>query len=410
MRAFLRLPPALVSARRHSLLLSRNRAHLISTRLGVAAVFLGIATIAWIPIDVTLFDADWHVVAPLSMGRIVAGLLFLMIGTLQPRSLNLRQALGLIGLMVCIGMGFFLYAHTVIAEMGPSHVEGPGHAQYLLFPIALAAGLAIFPLTLVEAAVFLAAPVAALALESLDNDGSVVWAQAGVAVFLMCSIALTTAICSVCQLKLLFDLQKQSAVDPLTRMFSRRAGTRLLEMLFAKAERTNSAFSLVLMDLDHFKQVNDGHGHDAGDRVLRDAAKCLFGRLRRDDVLIRWGGEEFVLLLSGTSAEHAAQVVVELCRFGLGHRPDGSIQTVSVGLAERHCDVSQDWRRLIELADSRMYEAKRLGRNRLVATGGHASGLCHGVGAAETGLSQHHPDGATDDRRRADLGQAAAAA
>lgn len=375
--AIRKLPPALVSARSHSPLLSRSRTRFISARLGPAAIFLCLATIAWIPIDVVLFNADWNVVTPLMAGRVVAALLFLSIASLELRSASPLRGVAAIALLIGVGIGFFLYAHIVIEAAGPSHLAGPAHAQYLLMPVALAAGISIFPLALLEAGLLSAGPLIALTAETLLNDGYLTWHPANVAVILMFSVVVTTTVSSVSQLKLLSDLHEQSAIDSLTDTFSRRAGTELMGMLFARSERSNSPFSLALIDLDYFKKVNDGYGHDAGDRLLREVAQGLKGGLRREDVVIRWGGEEFVVLLFDTAAEKAAQIVVELCRFGLGRRPDGSVQTVSAGLAERQIDNTRNWQRLVEIADSRMYDAKTLGRDRLT---GPAAKSCRLVG------------------------------
>ena len=365
--AIANLPPNLVSARNHSLLLTHNRMRFISRRVGASAIFLCIATIAWIPIDIALFAADWGVLVSLIIGRVVTGLLFLAIASLQFRSATLQEGLGVVALMVGVGIAFFAYAHIVIAMAGDHNLAGLGHGQYLLLPIALAAGIGIFPLTLIEAVLLLGGPLAAFLIETLHNDGNAIWSQAGAAVLLMCSIAAITVVCSISQLKLLIDLHEQSTIDQLTGTLSRRAGIELLDVLFAKAQRSNGPFSLVLMDLDHFKKVNDGHGHDAGDCVLREVAQRLRGALRREDAVIRWGGEEFVLVLSNATAENAIQLIIKLCQFGLGNRPDGSMQTVSVGLAERLGDKTQNWQQLVEIADSRMYEAKKLGRDRLNA-------------------------------------------
>src|SRR3990170_7392473 len=128
--AIANLPPNLVSARNHSLLLTHNRMRFISRRVGASAIFLCITTIAWIPIDIVLFDADWGVLVPLIIGRVATGLLFLAIASLQFRSATLRQGIGAIGLMIGVGIGFFVYAHMVIATAGNPHLAGPGHAQY----------------------------------------------------------------------------------------------------------------------------------------------------------------------------------------------------------------------------------------------------------------------------------------
>jgi diguanylate cyclase (GGDEF)-like protein len=229
-------------------------------------------------------------------------------------------------------------------------------------------GLSVFPLTLREVGFIVLAPITALFLEL--NNGDSVWSQMGIATSLMCAVALATAVSSISQLKLLIALDEQSTIDPLTGMLSRRAGAELLDLLFAKSERAKGPLSLALLDLDHFKKVNDGYGHEAGDQLLREVAQKLKANLRQEDALIRWGGEEFLLVFSDIPAEAAARVIVTLCRSGLANRPDGSPQTASFGLAERRRDETQNWQSLIAIADCRAYEAKRLGRSRLVAQSG----------------------------------------
>ncbi|HKZ95353.1 MAG TPA: GGDEF domain-containing protein [Hyphomicrobiaceae bacterium] len=368
--AVMKLPPRLMSSRDHSVLLSMRRMHFLTARLGVTAIFLCIATIAWIPIDGVLFGWDWNILLPLIVGRMATGLMFFAIASLQLRSASLHQGVGALGSTICIGTGFFIYSHMVLAGGGSAVLEGPGHAQYLLMPVALAVGISIFPLTLKEVSLILFVPFAALMFEMLRSDGGEAWSHTGTAVSLMCAVVITTAVCSLSQLKLLIALEEQSTIDPLTGTLSRRAGIELLDLLFARSDRAKSPLSLALLDLDHFKKVNDGYGHDAGDQLLREVVQGLKGRLRREDALIRWGGEEFLLVFSGMPAESAAELIVKLSRSGLALRPDGSMQTASAGLAEQQDDQVQSWHELIEIADSRMYEAKKLGRNRLIARGG----------------------------------------
>lgn len=125
---------------------------------------------------------------------------------------------------------------------------------------------------------------------------------------------IASVVCSISQLKLLIALEEQSTTDAVTGILSRRAGRELLELLFAKSEREKTSFSLILVDFDRFKEINDGHGHDAGDHVLRNAAQGLKSKLRREDALIRWGGEEFLLVFSGLPAESASQLILTLCQ------------------------------------------------------------------------------------------------
>jgi diguanylate cyclase (GGDEF)-like protein len=164
-------------------------------------------------------------------------------------------------------------------------------------------------------------------------------------------------------------LHRELTVDPLTGALSRRAGMELLDLMFAQCHRNRTPFSLAFLDLDHFKAVNDGCGHEAGDRVLRQVAARLKASERSSDALILWGGEEFILPLPAIDADTAAGLAVTLGR-SLGLRPDGRVQTVSVGLSERTLDRVRDWQQLVEIADARMYQSKTSGRDRLVGPDG----------------------------------------
>jgi len=365
LQTIVRMPSVLVSSRTHPALLTRNRMSFVARRLGAVSIFLAAATIGWIPIDVFFFGIDDPGVPQLALGRVVAALFFFVMSGIRLRLHTERDGIAALVFTVAIGIGFFMFAHSVIAH--GEDIAGPGHAQYLLMPIALVAGLSIFPLTLMEAALLTAAPLAALVIEIIWNDGAAALSQAGVGVLVMCAVAITTMTCSISQLKLLVDLHQQSTTDPLTGLLSRRAGIELLNVLFAESQRADTPLSLALLDLDRFKDVNDGFGHEAGDDVLRAVAAKLRAGLRRQDVVIRWGGEEMIVVLPGTRAAEAAPVLASFCDGGLAMRPDRSVQTASVGLAERRIDAAADWRQLVTSADQRMYAAKGAGRARLQA-------------------------------------------
>ena len=360
-----RLPPELISARHHPLLLTHHRALLMAERLGVTAVFMSVSTIAWIPIDFFLFQADWSLVAPLAAARVVAGALFLAIAGFKLRSDTARDVIESLALVVAVGVVFFLFAHRIIGDGEAGHVGGAGHAQYVLMPIALVAGIAIFPLTLREVLLLSVLPLAVVLIEVLHGDGGTIFSQASAAVLLMCAVGIAAAACSLSQLKLFASLHRESTIDHLTGALSRRAGAELLSLMSASCKKGSKPLSLAFFDLDNFKLVNDRYGHEAGDEVLKQAAARLKGTGLRGNGLIRWGGEEFVLVLPGTDADDAVNIVARLGR-SLGLRPDGSTQTVSIGLAECGADQIKSWKQLVETADQRMYLAKKAGRDRLL--------------------------------------------
>ena len=359
------LPADLISSRSHDVLLAHYRMRFLSERLGAMLIFLGIATVAWIAIDIVLFNANWDIVLPLAAGRMVTAAAFVTIGSAQARGVCQHQPIAALALTVITGIGFFFFAHAVVGHSDNAVVASTGHAQYMLLPIALAVGLSVFPLTLIEATAIASVPLLAFLAETLLFDGGHVWLYPGLAALLICLIMLTTATSAMSQLVLLKELFGKSAFDPLTRAISRLAGTELLTIMFEHARRAEEPLSLLLIDLDRFKSVNDGRGHEAGDQLLREVVDTIRQHLRRQDAVIRWGGEELVVLLPDTTASQAAQVAVAICRHGLAMRPDGTPQTASVGLAERISDQAVHWRDLVEVADVRMYAAKELGRSRM---------------------------------------------
>jgi diguanylate cyclase (GGDEF)-like protein len=151
-------------------------------------------------------------------------------------------------------------------------------------------------------------------------------------------------------------LVRLSGTDQLTGLANRRAWDRELSRAIATARRSSAPLAVALVDVDHFKRVNDTRGHAAGDRLLAAAAAAWAATLRAGDLLARYGGEEFVVLLPGSDAEaavHAAERIRLAC-------PDG--ETCSVGVAVlAPAETAED---LVGRADAALYAAKRAGRNR----------------------------------------------
>jgi diguanylate cyclase (GGDEF)-like protein len=154
-------------------------------------------------------------------------------------------------------------------------------------------------------------------------------------------------------------LGQMAHTDKLTGLPNRRAWDDELDRELARAGRSGAAMCAVLLDLDHFKQFNDRHGHQAGDAHLRDVAQVWLQRLRATDLIARYGGEEFAVILTATAIPDA-QPVIE----GLRESLPGS-ETVSAGIAQWDGRESAD--ELMARADRALYEAKRTGRDRSVA-------------------------------------------
>ncbi|NOT28123.1 MAG: diguanylate cyclase [Acidobacteria bacterium] len=157
--------------------------------------------------------------------------------------------------------------------------------------------------------------------------------------------------------------------DPLTGLLNRRAFFEIFEKEVARARRQQLPLALLMCDLDHFKEVNDQHGHPAGDAVLREAAQRLRSRVRSTDIVGRYGGEEFVLALPGCSLKQAVTIGEHL-RDCISAEPfitpGGRLNmTTSVGVVTTW-DMAEAGH-LLKTADEALYRAKANGRNRVVA-------------------------------------------
>jgi diguanylate cyclase (GGDEF)-like protein len=197
--------------------------------------------------------------------------------------------------------------------------------------------------------------------------------------FLISDLMLSLPFMSVCTLTGLMmiinwrareeSIRYLSMTDELTSVANRRAILNTLEHELARSKRNQKPVSLAILDLDHFKQVNDNHGHDSGDLVLQEAAKRLEGSIRGADWLGRYGGEEFLLVMPETKAEEAWHVL-ERCRRKMADEPvilaDGTALaiTASFGFCENSSKgISAE--KILQLADQALYQAKHDGRNRV---------------------------------------------
>lgn len=179
-----------------------------------------------------------------------------------------------------------------------------------------------------------------------------------------------TAVSTLISLHLLEEAEKQSMTDAMTGLYNRRSMESLLQREVALSERHGHPLSLVMIDMDKFKQINDEHGHAAGDHMLKSFADCVRITLRKTDLAFRYGGDEFVIVLPQTAIGQAVQVVQKLRQaFGavdfshaiarLENQP-----TLSIGVVERNVPMNiVTLQNLLTAADQALYEAKGANRN-----------------------------------------------
>ncbi|MBC7961866.1 MAG: GGDEF domain-containing protein [Steroidobacteraceae bacterium] len=161
--------------------------------------------------------------------------------------------------------------------------------------------------------------------------------------------------------------------DGLTGIYNHRYFQEFLAMELARSPRYDNGFPLLFLDIDHFKNYNDSHGHLDGDSLLCMFANVLAGRFRKMDLVARYGGEEFVILLLDITCREAQRLAEELRRlieeypFKGGETQPGGRITVSIGVAS-FPDHGPDAASLIRAADSALYDAKHRGRNKVCVT------------------------------------------
>jgi diguanylate cyclase (GGDEF)-like protein len=159
---------------------------------------------------------------------------------------------------------------------------------------------------------------------------------------------------------------KFALIDPLTRLFNRRMGVQTLDQEIARADRSRQPLTVLMCDLDHFKHLNDSFGHLQGDQALRQTATVLRQTLRRTDVICRFGGEEFLVVLPDTTAEDATVLAARLFTAVEARGLElGLPITISIGLTTLRPDDTVE--SLLHRADQALYASKGQGRNRFSA-------------------------------------------
>ncbi len=357
------LPPTIQSAQRY---------RLQRTLLSVAFYLLCAVVIAF---------GAWHAFYPWQVFTTYLILItltpaaFLLIiwqgWNLRFRDPSLTQAQILCAILICSYSmvhggpfrGVFIFAYVIALLFGGNILTGWQLARLALFPVLA------FPLVILIAA--------RLYPHTVD------WRMEVAIWFSMCLVLMFVVLlagnlsrlrtrlkASNAELQLAMTKLTEMAVhDDLTGLYNRRYLLEMLEREKSRIDRGGGpAFCVCLFDLDHFKRVNDTYGHQGGDTVLRAFAKIAAHSVRSSDILARWGGEEFLLLLPHSSIEQAefsvARINAELARTafdGLG--PKFRI-TVSVGIAQYQAGETIDG--LIDRADQALYRAKQAGRNRMM--------------------------------------------
>lgn len=351
-----------VSARRHSRYFNQARSHYLCRRVRTIAVLMGILQPAWVLVDYLLLpDAMLGDIAWL---RGISGGLCLLLAAWSAGPYNLRQSyLRLVILLVVLSVFQTLCSGLLISAQLGGEVAG-----YHFFPFMIIGMLAVFPLTMLETLIF-AGAIVLLELATQLHRGLLGSIDSVNNIWLLSILGMIAGWAAVNQLNMLLGLFRQATRDPLTGLSNRRQSMEQLERDMTTQAERGMPVSILMFDLDHFKQFNDQYGHAAGDIVLREFGKIMRKHARkRHDLSGRYGGEEFLMILPGldeNGARMLANSIIHTCRNTRVKTPTGEKIgfTTSIGLATSVPD--DDVASLLKKADDALYAAKGNGRDQV---------------------------------------------
>ena len=400
-----------ISSRYHQPLFSRYRARFICSRVFIMAAIFAVLTPLWAFIDFYTFPS-W-VATILADGRGLTAIAFALLALLcrgggsikkAKTSGGLLSALSFrfdrsvikakvaVGFLLAIPSTFFLLSRLLLAGVQLNTLGTSMAVGYTFLPFVLMTGLALFPFTVMETMLFSIPMLLVFLFSDLWRVSSLLPGLSDITViWLLVLIATVSTMASLSQLQLMKGLFQQSSLDALTQVFNRLSGEQYLDVLFAQAQRHNFPITVAFLDLDNFKNINDQFGHKAGDVILVQSAMELKSGLRKGDILIRWGGEEFLVIMPYAQADQARIRLEDIARTAVLRLPDGAPLTWSGGIAQWPDDTADDWQALVAVADARMYQAKKSGKARLEST--HPASLAiihklHTDHSAEFDISQ----------------------
>lgn len=348
----------------HSPLVQRRRAQLIVSRVRWVAAVFALLTPVWIGVDMYFFPdpLSWHLAAL----RVGASVSFGLVALSFRNTERIGRAMKALASLLAVPVVFFLISDPLMTGYEFDSIQMALAAGYAFLPFVMVAGLSVFPITALEGVLFSAPLILSMVGVVVGGFELLPFSSYLGALWLLGLLATVATLAGMSQLHFMMALVQQASHDVLTKVYTRRVGEELLHVQFVNSMRNDQPMALAFIDLDNFKAVNDVYGHEEGDRTLKRATEAIRTVMRRGDIVVRWGGEEFLIIMPGTDAKGARIAIERLRHEGLGLRPDGSYQTASIGIAERMADRLENWADLVEKADQRMYRAKKSGKDRVV--------------------------------------------
>ncbi|MEG3638655.1 GGDEF domain-containing protein [Magnetococcus sp. PR-3] len=347
---------------------SRHRADVIISRLRMAGLGFGLLTLLWIPLDALLLP--WPAWGSLAVQRLISAFIFFALA--WPWKVPATHGRAMVELLILLlnPMLFFALSQWLLLSMELGSAGQILMGLYTLLPFVVLAGLSLFPLTAIESILF-ALPIVGLSAVGPLMAGSVPITEIISTAWIMLLAVGVYALAGVIQLHYMLSLVNRVMQDALTGAFTRHTGQELVDLYFLISIQHDTSLSLVLIDPDNLGQINEAYGQQAGDEAMREAVTCMSQALRRSDMVIRWSGETFLVLMANTDTKGVKRALQKIMADPwLGKRPDGKWLTASIGVSERIEDEISDWPQMVELVHERMWQAKKGGKGQAVISGG----------------------------------------
>jgi len=352
----------LSSGRRHSRYFNQTRSNFLFRRIRVICLLLALIQPAWLLVDYLLLPAD--MLQSIAFARGITALACLALAVWGFKRYHIKLAKVRLVLLVVILSAF----QSVSSSLLISHGYESTVAGYHFFPFMIMTMMTVFPLSILEA---LGYAFLLLMVEYATQlfRGSAGGVDAINSLWLLAVLGLIAGWAAVNQLNMLLGLYRQATRDPLTGLANRRQAMDQLNGDIKLMREQNKPLSVLLFDLDKFKSFNDTYGHAAGDIVLQRFAKVMRKSARkRLDLVCRYGGEEFLMVLPGLDTEQAVEVA-ERVRLGCHDEqvktPNGERIgfTTSIGVASLTSEDDIDT--LLQRSDEALYSAKDTGRDKV---------------------------------------------
>lgn len=352
----------ILNTRNHSADFIETRAEYIAVRVRFMAFFYAIAVPLWIPVDYLLLRPEHF--STMIIPKLLLTAFLLPLGLLTLRKLTSNQV-HIIFTLTILAAGMFYFVSMQILNQGGAE---PLLAGYSFMPFMFVSMLGVVPLTLAWGVslismimiIYLVLKASLGQLMTVDT-ANMLWV-----LFILGGISLWV---QSSQLLMLMKLYREATRDPLTGVINRRVLMKRLSLEMGHTNDAGSSFCILMFDLDRFKRINDNYGHLIGDQVLKTTSEILQAGLREHDIVARFGGEEFVSVLTGCRYEEAIAVAERIrasCHETQVLTSNGeSIQfSTSVGVTEY--EAGETIETTLNRVDESLYKAKELGRNCVV--------------------------------------------